>query len=59
MEKENKIKCPKCGSSKVKKYDMNYLHNKEEGMPAQKQSPDEDKKKYYLCWDCEHKWNNQ
>ena len=59
MEKENKIKCPKCGSDKVKEYDMNYLHIKEEGMPALKQNSNKDKIKYYFCWDCEHKWNNQ
>lgn len=59
MTKEKKIKCPKCGSTSVREYDMNYLHIKEEGMPAGKQNPNEDKIKYYSCWDCNYEWNSK
>lgn len=50
--------CPKCGSKRIKKEEgaEDFLPWKPEGEPAEKQSDDLDKDKYF-CWDCEHKWD--
>ena len=51
------IKCPKCGSDKVRVADNNFAYRKEEGQPAKKTN-DDFRKRYCFCLetDCGHEW---
>lgn len=58
MQNENIIKCPNCGSDKIKRLEGedDFLHVKPEGEPARKQKNYINKNKYY-CLNCRCEWD--
>jgi len=60
MKNKNIIKCPRCGSNKIKQSENedNFLHVKPEGEPAKKQKNNINQKTYY-CLNCSHKWDKK